>query len=184
MCICIACLFFCSPLKLVCFPHHTFVSQHTILTSPFASGQGYTLKKGFISCSLCHRARGHIRNINGKPTAKIISRGVILPRPTERLMHLETEIRCLNIRPQSSKAALNLSGHGCRQFCLIKLGWRQTHPCLQVLFLPMPPWAHQPHAHAHTHAHPPARMLTILKRTGDLMLQAFVPRSNKRFWIK
>lgn len=98
-------------------------------------------------------ARGHIRNIDEKPTAQIISRGVTVPRPTERLMHLKTEIRCLNLRPQSSKAALNLSGCDCGQFCLIKLGWRQTHPCLQILFLPMPPWAHQPQAHTHTHTH-------------------------------
>lgn len=58
-------------------------------------------------------ARGHIRNIDEKPTAQIISRGFTLPRPTERLMHLKTEIRCLNLRPRSSKAALNLSGHDC-----------------------------------------------------------------------
>lgn len=45
-----------------------------------------------------------------------------------------------------------ITGHDCRQFCLIKLGWRQTHPCLQILLLPMPPWAHQPGCSRHLRA--------------------------------
>lgn len=91
------------------------------------------------------------------PPHRLLAEELTLPRPTERLMHLQTEIRCLNLKPQSSKAALNLSGHDCRQFCLIKLGWRQTHPCLRILFLPMPPWArtHTPAKHRELYAASP-----------------------------
>lgn len=94
-----------STLKLLHFLCHT-MPQCTITTFSLLWVRSTPTKKGYTSAPSPTGVREHIRNT----TAQLTSRGVTLPWPIERLMHLKTEIKCLNLKLQSSK---NTNSYDC-----------------------------------------------------------------------
>lgn len=74
------------------------------------------------------------------PLQILLAEDLVCPGPRRETQALED---------RNQMPVFKITGHDCRKFCLIKLGWRQTHPRLQILLLPMPPWAHQPGCSKH-----------------------------------
>jgi len=86
MCLCIVHLF--SPLHLNYSAFH-ITHLHPNVLFPLSQARDAPRERATPASLSCTGASGHIRNINEKPTGLITSRGVTLPRPTERLMHLQ-----------------------------------------------------------------------------------------------
>lgn len=162
-----------STLKLLHFLCHT-MSQCTITTFSLLWVRSALTKKGYTSSPSPTGVREYIRNT----TAQIMSRGVTLSWPMERFMHLKREIKCLNLKLQSSK---NTDSYDCI-FSADRISM-ETDPSLSPDPVPANATFDDNLCTSTTCTHTPwcshAIELKIFKSMGNLMLQTPVLRNMK-----